>query len=92
MASVPMLNIKQFHSFDEWMKLAALQALAIYIILVASEKDRCPTLCVVLVLSVGEIAAVLHHWNVVSESESKGNVDWEEWRFIESKRRYFGPI
>ena len=45
--------LKQFHTFDEWMKLAAIQALAIYIILVASEKHRCPTLSTVLVLAVG---------------------------------------
>jgi hypothetical protein len=64
----------------------------VYIILLASEKDRCPMLCVVLVLAVGEIAAVMQHWNVVSENESEGNFDWEEWRLIESQRRYFPQI
>ena len=47
------IMLKQFHTFDDWMKLAAVQALAIYIILVSSEKDRCPTMSVVLVLAVG---------------------------------------
>ena len=74
------------------MKLAAVQALTIYIILVASEKDRCPTICVMLILAVGEIATVIRNWNDVSEKERKGNIDWEEWRFTESKRRYAFPI
>jgi hypothetical protein len=30
----------------------------------------------------------MHHWNEVSEDENKGNIDWDQWRFIESKRRY----
>jgi hypothetical protein len=30
----------------------------------------------------------MHTVSVVTENESKGNIDWDEWRFIESKRRY----
>lgn len=31
---------------------------------------------------------MLHTRSVVSEKESNGNIDWDEWIFIETKRRY----
>lgn len=78
----------QFRIFDGRMKLAALQAITIYMILIASEKDRCITMSVVLVLAMGEISAALHEKPNAPKCEMYGDaLSWSDWIYSESVRR-----
>jgi len=47
------LNVLQLSTFDRFTKLATIQALAIYLTVLASEKERCATLSTVVALAMG---------------------------------------
>jgi len=83
----------EFRTFDEWTKIAALQAVSLYIILLASDSDQCITLNTVLVLSMMVIAANLQQMALSNKFETnEAQMSWKEWILAESKRRTIALI
>ncbi|KAK0118158.1 hypothetical protein ONS95_012464 [Cadophora gregata] len=74
---------------DKHSRLEALQALAMYVIVLACDPKRCNLLSVMTRVAMGEIARKLVDENGdFSTNERMGKFPtWDEWRFAESSRR-----
>ncbi|KAM3070494.1 hypothetical protein ACMFMG_010317 [Clarireedia jacksonii] len=78
----------EYRQIDRRGKLAAIQALAIYTILVSSEQQRSLALSLGLLVSMGGLVADMQESLSSWEAEHDGiYYDWEEWIFYESKVR-----
>ncbi|KAE8451057.1 hypothetical protein EG329_004729 [Mollisiaceae sp. DMI_Dod_QoI] len=78
----------EFHEYDESTTLYSLQALTIYVILLAADRDHCNLLRIITRVAMGEIAHAVQKQGYYCVSEKRGNFPtWDDWVLQESKRR-----
>ncbi|KAK9481821.1 hypothetical protein V1527DRAFT_478423 [Lipomyces starkeyi] len=80
----------EYHQYDDLNLLSAFQAITIYLLLQAREKDLKEHECVRLLWTTGKISAKAFIVGYKGENKSNSILpSWEEWAFRESMRRTF---
>ncbi|KUJ24333.1 uncharacterized protein LY89DRAFT_18568 [Mollisia scopiformis] len=78
----------EFCNYDESTLLSALQAMTVYSILLAMDKERCKLISMITRIAMGEIANAVQNLGYYCVAENRGNFPrWSDWILQECKRR-----